>query len=248
MKLPKFLLAFLILLVSIQFCLAQKKAGVELFDYLGVSGCSDIRGRTDNYLLTLKNDFGAVGYVVFYAGANPVSFSFYENAIKSHVEYRRFPAERVKFIYAKPQTDFKAEYWISRNGEKPQIEESDVSLRLNPNNRYLFAQDAVEIGKIKGKLDYFHASECYIETVNFRLLAKYLEANPEMNAEILVYNKKASRAGKVMKLFLQEAVEEHKIPLERLKISYGGMDEKSDAMVEKVSSVKIWLVPKGEKR
>jgi len=243
MKLPKLLLALLIPLVSLQFCFAQEKSSVELFDYLGASGCSNVRERTDNYLMTLKNESGAVGYVVFYAGASLSTFSFYENAVKSHVKYRRFPEERIKFIYARPQSDFKAEYWMSRNGEKPQIEESKASLALNQHNRYLFAQDAIEIDKINGKLDYFHASECYIEGVNFNLLAKYLEANPEMNAEIFVYNKSARRARQVIKLFTREAGEAYKIPLNRLKINYTGIDTEFGEFPARVSGVKIRFVP-----
>jgi hypothetical protein len=229
--------------VSVQICFAQKKSDIELFDDFGAIGCSDLRGRIDNYLAGLKNEPDAGGYIVFYGGTKLTTFSFYENAVKSQVKLRRFPKKRIKFINAKPQTDFKLEFWISRNEAKPEIEESETSLVLNPNNkRYLFANDTVEIDKIGSRLTYFHESECAVESVNFSLLAKYLAANPEMKAEIFVYDKRKTRANQVMKLFLNEAKEEYEIPLPRLKISYAGVGNENDEAYRSVSTVKIWLV------
>jgi hypothetical protein len=244
MKPSQFFAALLIMFVSAQICFAQKQSDIELFDNFGALGCSDLRGRIDNYLMTLVNETDASGYVVFYGGNNLITFSFYENAVKSQVKLRRFPEGRVKLINAKPQTDFKVEFWISRNDAKPEIAESENALILNPNNNhYLFAGNAVEIDKISGRLAYFHESECTIEAVNFRLLAKYLATNPEMNAEILVYDRKKNRAGRVMKLFLNEAQEKYKIPARRLKIRYSGIDRESAGTFNKISIVKIWLIP-----
>jgi hypothetical protein len=249
MKLPKLFLALLLFFVSFQICPAQAKPNLELYDEMAALNCSEVRLRTDTFLIKLRDEPEATGYIVFYAGETPIQFSFYENAFKSHVKMRRFPENHVKFINGAPREEFKVEFWISRNGDKPTVEEKPSSLILNPDkSRYLFAADWLNILKHEGgRLSYFSESECAIETVNFSLLAKYLEANPEMTVEIFVYNKKRSRARQIIKLFINEANDKYKIPLHRLKISYAGIDEETDEWMAKISTVKIWLVLKEEK-
>jgi hypothetical protein len=250
MKSPKIFLALLLFFISFQICPAQEKPNLELYDAMAAFNCEEVRLRTDTFLIKLRDEPEATGYIVFYAGETPIQFSFYENAFKSHVKMRRFPENRVKFINGAPREEFKVEFWISRNGDKPAVEEKPSSLILKPDkSRYLFVADWLNILEDEGgKLSYFSESECAIETVNFGLLAKYLEANPEMNAEIFVYNKKISRAKQVIKLFMNEAKDEYKIPLNRLKISYGGIDKETNEWMAKISTVKIWLALKEEKR
>lgn len=250
MKPPKIFLALLILLILCQICLAQEKSG-EAFDSFGAIGCDDFRGRIDNFFVALKNNPDAVGYFVIYGSKNPAQYARWEGRIRGHIKLRRFPVNRVKFILATSADDLKIEFWLSRNGEKPVSDEMVLNLTLKSgNNRYLFAHDAVEVLKQGGKLIYSVGFESFCqETFNLSLLAKYLDANPEMNAEIFVFNRKKSRAEQFIKLFLKEAADEYKISPERLKISYSGIPD--DEFIEnyhRISVVKIWLVAKREKK
>lgn len=237
---------FFILLSSFAFYqtgFGQEKSNAELFDNFTTLSCSEIRSRTDNFLMSLAKEPNSFGYVIFYGAKEPSPFSFYENAIKSHIRNRNFSESRVNFITANPVLNFKVEFWLSGNDVKSREALSEYNLILNSNkNRYIFTTDLVEISETKGKLTYFSECEILIESINLNLLAMYLKANPEFNAEIHVYNKKRSRGNQVIKLFLNEANKDYKIPLHRLKIGYAGIDEKVAEIYGKVSTVKIWLV------
>lgn len=250
MKSAKLFLALLIILNSLLIGAAQKKSDEELFDSFGKLGCSDLRGRIDNFLVKLRDEPGAVGYIIFYSEiAAPATFAFYDNAVRTQIEARRFPVERVKFINtAATQTGFKVEFIISSNGENPSLAATENNLALDVSKRYLFAAAAIEIDQTKGKLIYVHESECSLEAVNYSLLAKYLAANPGMSAEVLVSDRSKSRAAKVMKLFLSEAqTGEDKISPQRLKISYAGF-EKTKKSFRSASMIEIRLVPRGEQK
>ena len=248
MKSQKVYLVLVLLLAGFQYDFGQEKPNAELFDSFGVVKCDEIKGRSDSFLMALISNPEAVGYVVFYSGIEPIQFSFYERAIKSHIKHRQFPENRIKFITANPVSNFKVEFWLGKNGEKPKIAEREYDLALNSNNsRYLFAVDTIDIPKTTGKLSFFSECNVFIETINFSLMAKYLEANPEINAEIFVYNKKRDRANQFIKLFLDNATKDYKIPLHRVKIGYAGVDEEVAEIYGKVSTVKIWLVPQRKK-
>jgi hypothetical protein len=247
MKPPKYIFALLILFASFQICFAQTKSNVKLFDKFGSLNYSDLRGRMDNFLVALRDEPNSVGLIVFNNQTEPmILLAFYEDTLKYHVKARRFPENRIRFVKAIPQSDFKVEFWISRNDEKPVVEEAENHLVLNPSNCYLFADNPVFI--YEGKLEYSHESECILEAVNFKLLAEYLNANPEMNAQIFVYNNKMSRANQLINLIVSEATKDYEISRNRFKIKYGGIDQGIAQLPSNISTVKVWLVPKGEKK
>lgn len=248
MKLQNTFLTLLILFISFQVFFGQKKPNMELFDNFEAVNCSEIRSRSDSFLMSLANEPETVGYVIFFSGSKSAQFSFYEKAIKSHIKHRSFFENRVKFITTNLTSNFKVEFWLTRNGAKPQITETEYNLDLTPTNgRYLFTSDLVEVSKTTGKLTFFSECEVFIETINYELLEKYLKANSEIDAEIFVYNKKRSSGDKVIKLFLNEATRLYKIPLNRLRIGYAGIDEEVAEINGKVSTIKIWLVSQKKK-
>lgn len=253
MKTPKLLFALLILFVLFQVCLAQKeKSKTELTDSFGAVPCDEILARLDNFLVTIRDEPGAVGYVIFYGGLNPIQNSFYEHTIRNHSRMRRFPENQFKVVTTNPLQEFKVELWLGRNGEKPVVEERKSSLVLNriASRRYLFAEDSVAVVRIDGRLTYIIGScaACCIETINPHLLSKFLKANPEMRADIRVYNNKRSRANQFIKLFLNDVKENYQIPRNRLKIGYAGIDKGAAEPSENISTVKIWLVPEGRRK
>ncbi|MDQ3800233.1 MAG: hypothetical protein M3384_12330 [Acidobacteriota bacterium] len=253
MKPSRIFFALLILFFSFQVCRAQEKSKIELFDYFGDILCEEILARLDNFFAAVGNEEpGTIGYVVFYGGANHIQNHGYRRAIANYRRFRRFDENRFKLITANPLPEFKIELWLGRNGAKPAVAEIAPDLILNRiTERYLFAEDSVEVVKIDGRrTSLIFGCDCCINTADLGLLSKYLEANPGMRADVRVYSKTRNYANQFITLFLKEAKEEYKIPLHRLKIGYAGVDKGIAQLPGKLSTVKIWLVPlqKGRKR
>lgn len=253
MKLPKFFLALLILFVSFQVVRAQEKPETELVESFGAIECEGILARLDNFLITIRNEPGANGYVIFHGGSDPIQNSTYERAVRNHFRMRRFDKNRYQVTTGNPLPEIKVELWLGRKGAKPPVEERKHSLLLNrAAEPYLFAADAVEVLEIEGKLTYLtHGCDvCCIDAADLNLLSDFLEANPGMRADVRVYSRTKARADQFIRLFLKEASEDSKIPLNRLKIRYAGVNKETLQLHKKVSTVKIWLVSqkKGRKR
>lgn len=241
------IISLAILLFVSQICFAQNDSGLKLVEVLGRDSCESVRGRTDEFLIGLRENPNATGYVIFYAGENLSTFAFYENAFKSHIKFRRFPEERIKFISVKSEKDFKIEFWMSESDAKPKVfEDAEDSFLILRKNRQIFSEGLFETSKSDGKLSSVHESECNIETLNFSLLAKFLKANPQATAQVLVYNKKRFTGEKIIRQFLAEAVKDFQIPRGQIEIFYAGIDKDLPEYYPKASTVKVWLVSKGD--
>jgi antitoxin component of RelBE/YafQ-DinJ toxin-antitoxin module len=253
MKPPRIFFALLILFFSFQVCGAQEKPETELVESFGAIECEGILSRLDNFLITIRDEPGANGYVIFHEGSDPIQNSTYERAVRSHFRMRRFDQNRYQVITGNPLPEIKVELWLGRNGAKPPVEERKLSLVLNrAAEPYLFAADAVEVLEIEGRLTYltYGCDVCCIDAANLNLLSEFLEANPGMRADVRVYSRTKTRADQFIRLFLKEVSEDSKIPLNRLKIRYAGVNKETLQLHKKLSTVKIWLVSqrKAEKR
>jgi hypothetical protein len=251
MKPLKFILALLILFTSFQICIGQEKPKLQLFDAVTEPNCEDLLGRLDNFAVYARQNSVFVGYVVLHGGLNPIENKFYETFITGHWRTRKLDENRFRLLTAKGEQKLKVEFWISRDGEKPQITEQKIEYLLPDTNKsYLFVEDSVEVAKIEGKLDYIAngaCAACCLTHFNPFMLFKFLEVNPQMNAEILIYNKKRSRANQLINLIASETVKDSNIPRRRLKISYAGVDEGIAQLPGNISIVKVWLVPPKKK-
>jgi hypothetical protein len=247
MKSQKMFLVLIILFASFQICFGQeKKAEIILFDSVVEPECELLLNRLDSLAYEIQNTPNSVGYVVIYGGSNPIENIFYERAVKGHANFRKLDESRHRVITAKPEQKLKIEFCISKNKDKPSISEETFKYTLPENNaRILFAEDSTEVVKIDGRLTYLLGSceVCCITTVNLNLLSKFLEANPNFNAQIIIYNKSAKRANQLSKLIIKENTEDYKIPSSRLETTYGGIDKEIAELPNNISTVKVWLVP-----
>lgn len=247
MKPPKYILALLILFSSLQICSGQEKSNVELFNSVSEPNCEDLLGRLDNLAWITRQNPDSISYVVLRGGPNPIENKFYELFIMRHRITRRLDENHFKILTTQGEMKLRVEFWISRNNEKPQVTEQKIEYVLpNQNKRYLFVEDSVEVARIEDKLDYIAngaCSACCLTHFNLSMLFKFLEINPDMNAEVFIYNKKRSRPNQLINLIASEADKDSNIPRRRLKISYGGFDKGISGSPVNISTVKVWLVP-----
>lgn len=251
MKSQKILFVLICLIAFSQVCFGQEKnAGIVLIDSVVEPECELLLNRLDFLAVEMQNTPNSIGYVVIYGGSNQIGNIFYERAIKGHAKFRKLDESRYQVITAKPEQKLKIEFWTSKNKDKPNVSEETFKYALGKNStRILFAEDSVEVVKIDGKSDYLlgGCEACCIKTLNLNLLSKFLEGNPNINAQIIIYSKSAKRANQLSKLFLSEAAKDYKIPRSRLETKYGGLDGRTAKLHKSVSTVEIWFVPRRQK-
>jgi hypothetical protein len=251
MKSQKMLSLLICLVAFSQVYFGQKKnAEIVLVDSIVEPECEYLLNRLDNLVVEVQNTPNLIGYVVIYGGSNQIENIFYERAIRGHAKFRNLDESRYRVITAKPEQKLKIEFWTSKNKDKPNVSEETFKYTLSKNSpRILFAEDSVELVKIDGKLTYLLGScaACCLITLDLNLLSKFLEENPNINAQIIIYSKSAGRANQLSKLFLSEAAKDYKIPRSRLETKYGGLDGRTAKLHKSVSTVEIWFVPRRQK-
>ncbi len=252
MKLQKIIFAFIILFISFQIHFGQeRKSDLYLFDSVTEPNCEYLLNRLDSQAVEIQNNPESVGYIVIFGGSNPVENQFIERFVRSHFVMKKQDKNRFITLTTKGDEKTKIEFWISKRGGKPLINEIKFDYILeNISKPVLFVQDAVEIADNDGKLIFFgDCAACCLRTINIYVLSEFLKVNPKINAQITIKNKSKKGADKLAKLILDEAEKEFQIESNRLKIKYGGKGQwnVSDEYLNKLSDVEIWLVPQKQK-
>jgi hypothetical protein len=134
-----FLLSFLVLFQAVAAQEQQSEnfyiAGTTkpaIYDRFSTLPECDLRGRLDNFLVTLRDNPGAKGYIIFYRGVDELpgqqTDAFAErvlNLYANHVRLRRFPQERVILIDGGFRSSRMTELWFTPpGGEAPQPSET----------------------------------------------------------------------------------------------------------------------------
>jgi hypothetical protein len=107
----------------------------------------DLRGRLDNFLLALRDNPGAKGYIIFYRGASELpawqTDAFAERVLymySTHVRLRRFPRESVVLIDGGFRSSRMTELWfMPPGGEVPQPSET-VEKPVTEKNKALLVE------------------------------------------------------------------------------------------------------------
>ncbi len=246
MKAHKILLISIALLTIFQVCFSQEKqSNLVLFDSVYEPNCEFLLNRLDYLAVEIKHNPNAVGYVVIYGSLNQIENAFYKKAITGYFKFRRFDEKYLSLITANNSEKLKIEFWISKDGTKPNVADEKFSYVLPQTNKpILFVQDTVEAAKIDGNLTYFSICECCISNFNLDSLAKFLEFNPNLIAQINIYNKTKKGAGKLGKLILNKAVRESGIPNNRIKTNYRGKNILSNKELDELFDLEVWFIPK----
>jgi hypothetical protein len=239
MRQSKIFFAFFILLINCQSSLSQdKNENLVLFDSVSEMNSEDLSARLDLLAYELIEAPNSLGYIVMYGSANPIKNAFYRYAITRYFNFRNF--NKLSFITTTESNKSGFEFWISKDGTKPKVNAENFSLTLPSNRAVVFVEDSIEIVNIEGKQTYLIAGcevGC-IETLSFHLLSDFLNANPQINAYIIVHAGSLKKAKRVKSILAREAFEEEKISSNRLNFLFGG---KNKSMDNGFSEIEVYL-------
>ena len=236
---PLWLIAVLLIALS---ALAQEpqKAPIRI-DSFKKPNCEDLQSKVDYLASETSSNPGSVGFVVLYPGGNIFANVSYERIIAMNSAFRNFPPGLVRVIRGPRREEAEFELWIGSNENIPPVVDVPFEYRL-PNivTRTRFVEDSAEIAKIDGKLTYF-SDDCGGQ-FSLTVLSKVLSANPELSAEIVIFNRKSSGARRLSKLLLDEATSKNAILRGRMRVIYGGSGIAKE-WGGGASAIELWLLP-----
>lgn len=243
----KILLPLLLLIFACQITFGQEKQDLKLFDSiseLSELNCEDLLVKLDGFNIETLNHPNSKGYILIKNGENQLDNVFYHLSIKNYLQSRKIPQEKSKLVSVKGEKQIKLEFWISENGEKPNFKEENFSYKLNETKSHHFVEESMELAKTEGK-NYLigDCSACCIRTSSYGILANFLNANPNLDAKIIIYTKNPNREfNKVAKMIFDEFTKE-KIPRNRLKIVSGKKKEGLYLLDYHISVLNVSLTP-----
>lgn len=243
MKFHKFFFLILFLAVTFQISFSQEQKAV-LFDSVNQIECEDLLSRLDSFTPEIIKSSDSIAYVVIHGSSNPIDNNFYESFIKNYPRTRNFDKTRFVVLTAKSIGNFKIDFWLGKKGIKPQINEDKFGYVLSNNKtNYYFAEESFEIMKIDSKLELVGGcAACCIQNVNFGLLASFLEANSNLDAQIIIYNKTNRRQFNRFAKLISDETTKLGISRNRLKIIYGGKKEGIYVWNENMASLDVSLI------
>lgn len=208
--------------------------------------CERLLYQLDTLMVEVINKSRSLGYVVIYGSDNPIDNFIWERAVRNYINFRRFDKNRISVLTTKSTQPMKIETFVAMNGAKPDVEEKAFSFVLPGEKPILFADDAVTMVKIDKKDTYITAgcADCCLSPLDLNFLAMFLEANPQLKAEIKIYNRSKKKADKLAKIISDEVKSENKPSLARLEIKYGGKGNRDKSDSSEISDVKTALIPR----
>lgn len=208
--------------------------------------CELLFSQLDTLMVEVINKPQSLGYVVIYGSDNPIDNFIWERAVRNYINFRRFDKNRISVLTTKSTQPMKIESFVTTNGAKPQIKEEPFNFVLTNERPILFAEDAVTITKTDKKDTYITTgcADCCLGPLDLNFLAMFLEANPQLKAEIKIYNRSKKKADKLTKIILDEIKSENKPSLSRIEIKYGGKGNRDKSDSSEISDVKTILLPK----
>lgn len=243
MKAQKLSLIFLVFLINCQIFFAyQKNENFTLFDSFSEATYEDLIARLD-FLMVEKNKIpNAVAYVIIYGGSDQIENAFYQKAIFRYInKVRQFDEQKIKILTSAGAGKIKFEFWISKDGTKPEIEQKDFSLIVPTNGKVIkFADDSIEIVKIDEKQTYLTVGCEFgcIKSLDFYLLSEILQANSSLQAFVIIHNKNLKKAKFVKNILSEEVFNNTKISDDRIKFLYGGQNKTND---KRYSEIEVYL-------
>jgi hypothetical protein len=152
----------------------QEKRDAILIDEFGRIECEDLSGRLDTFLSELASQPGATGYVVVSSNAavEPRTF-WYERFIDGYALFRRFDQRRFLLVSSDLPVSTYVQLWLVPAGVQ-------IPVAIDDDARYI---SKPSVKRLRFYSNFGDEGPCYTGPP-FRLLSKYLKANPEMDANI----------------------------------------------------------------
>lgn len=237
-----FLIAMLILAFGVG-SNSQEPAKAVLIDSFGKPSCELLLNRLDYLASAASKTPGRVGFFVMYPGKNVLENIAYERAVKNNSAFRRFPDGLIRLIRAERKDELSFDMWTSSAEKPPAVRDVPFDYRLsNLSQRTLLVEDSVELFRFRGKLEYGSEGDGCLNEFNLDALSKLLLANPDLSAEIIIFNESAREAKKLIQLILDDAISESKLSRKRLRIIYGGRGNTKEWSFN-ISALEVWLLP-----
>lgn len=230
----------------------QRNDGLLLWQQLGRPPCDPLIMQLDELAVRLNEKPNLHGYIVVDGGENPVDNVLYERAVTGHFKQRRVVnPDRISVITTRSRGNrtVKIQTWISEDQTKPEVDRVQFTVNsLDRSRRTLFNEDMVQVAQIDGRTTWFgDCTICCLHAFDLAFLAEILKANPDVGAELTIYNKSSKRADRLSKLILDDAVREYRIPRNRLNVKYGGENKRSNSDLKELFDLDVWLAPIGIK-
>ncbi len=228
------------------FLFAQEvKEDLVLVESFEKPNCELLIAELDNLMIRTQNKPETSGYVVIHGGQNPIDNIIWERAVRWHLKLRKYDPKKISVLTTRSNQNFKIDLFVAANATKPTGEDENFSYVLPNAKPILFASDAVSIIKIDGKETYLNAGceVCCLDSLDFNILSAFLEANPQLKAEIRIINRSKKMADKLSRIILDEAVNDYKISSDRINIKYGGKGKRDKSDSIEISDVETRLIP-----
>lgn len=223
---------------------AQESPKAILVDRIRKPYCEDLLRSLDQ-LAAEATQASGYGVVAIHLGQDAFENAAYERAIRNNSVFRSFPAGLIRTVRMESKGEEPMlEFWRSTGQTETHGQDVPLSYVVNIPSRKRVVEDSLEVYRYDGKLD-FGVNGC-TGTFNLDVLANILASNPQVSAEVIVFNKTRSGARRLSSLIRKSARSEHQIPDRRLKIVLGGKGVAKE-WAANVSAVEIWLVPSKRK-
>lgn len=218
----KIIKIFVILVLIIGNVFTQNEdTDLILKDSVEKPNCEFLQLILDHLIVDVQNEPNSIGYIVIFGSSDIIENAVYQRSIIAHNRFRNADKNRVKIITVKSEKRLKIETWLGKNGNKPEYQESELSMKFPTSDKpILFLKDMLDIVEIDGRLTYFNYEEPLC-SVNLFLLSALLEANPNLNVEINIFAKKRNLAESVKEIIIREDIKPPDISLERINFKLG---------------------------
>jgi hypothetical protein len=222
----------------------QVTPNAVLVDSVRKPYCEDLLVRLDK-LAAEATETSGFGIVMIYQGSNVFDNVAYERAIRNYSVFRNFPDGLIRVLRMESKSDEPIlEFWRTTNRSEAQGQNVPLSYVVNVPSRKRVVDESLEVIRYNGKLDY--ALDRCSSAFSLDVLAKVFSSNPDVSAEIVIFNKTTRGAQRLSSLIRKSARSEHDIRDNRLKIVLGGSGPAKE-WAANVSAVEIWLVPSNRK-
>ncbi|MBK9162518.1 MAG: hypothetical protein IPM21_01130 [Acidobacteria bacterium] len=211
-------------------------------------GCETLLSRLDALLVDVSNDVGSKAFVVIQQGSNAFDNLVVYTMAKNHARFHKFPAEQYSVILTQGGPDIKVELWMGRGGATPPFAAAELALTLpEPTSRSKLSEDTVELVTIDGRETFIPTGNpSCLYWFNPRPIHELLKANDGFEAELVIKAASRSRYRKLVRILTSE-FREMRMPIERIRYTYGGSDKEIEGSGVKLASIATYFVQRPRK-
>jgi hypothetical protein len=221
-------LRFLLFVCAVFFALnfsvrCQEKSNLQLIDNLRHENCDAYMMRLNGFLQDIPRGGLAIGYVVVHGNKNnPVERWYYDYTVTNYHRGYRPNDLNWSVIHGEDENELRFEFWLRRNGTKPNVKEVDWSYGVPGNGEnFQVAGAGYNIKYVKGKAAILDREDgdCSLlsSDTSLKLFADYLVNNPGYAGRIVIYNNSRKNVNKIVGFLMKRLSEEGNIEPDRIR-------------------------------